>query len=197
MRLNEAFSQAQPGDTIRIPPGRWIVKHPLSLIDTRDVTILGTEQASVLLDDVQKPVVVLERCEGIDITGLHARHLKPLADYECHGAVIRLAECIRTSIRHCELDGSGAVGIHASSCDGLMVEGCHIHSNTFNGIYLDDCKEITIYANLIERNANAFQFHRVDDVRIAENILRDNGGYWRTVISPGASRWLPEESSRQ
>ena len=183
INLQRLVNNAPDGGVIEIPYGRYVLSESLTLARRKDLHIAFTPGSQLRIKKTDKAVIEIKDCNGLKISGVRARHVKPLAEYDCHGAVISIANSTNVSIDNCELNGCGAVGVFARKST-LRVTNCHIHSNTFNAFYLDSC-EAYVIGNIIERNANTLQSYRCEEIMWSDNLVQDNGGYWRKPRKSG------------
>ena len=172
--------------TITLPAGRHVL-HKGLVIDGRDsLTLIVPSGTEILVDDVNAHVLTISNSTNISIQGGLWQHLKPLTTYQCHGSVLWITHSSDIVVQHATLRGCGAVGVNAHNVNRLTVKSCAVLNNTFNGFYLDRCVEVRIWDNIIENNANTLQAERLFDLEMSGNLIRNNGGYWRTPATrPG------------
>ncbi len=133
---------------------------------------------SLRIEDVNVPVISINNSKRIWLEGLMLSHVKPLTEYQCHGAVISVDQSSYVAIVSCHLNGCGAVGVNARETNNLKVKKCEINNNTFNAIYIDNCKEVQIFDNNIHDNKNTFQVENSGSIIIWGNKIGGDGGYW-------------------
>lgn len=177
--LQPLLTAAKNGATIHIPHGEYVIEKGLTIEDKSDLLIVADGGANIFLTDVTQDVLAIAQSRKITIRNLHVRHLKPLQEYECHGAVLRVSRSQDVRVQNCDLDGCGAIGVAADDVAKLQVQDCHIHNNTFTAIYLSRCQEVQIYGCRIEDNRHFLQTLEVDDLQMGDIIANRNGGYWR------------------
>lgn len=103
-------------------------------------------------------------------------------EYECHGNVVDVRDSTNIAIHACDINGCGAIGVFVRNSAGVVVEGCHVHRNTFNAFYLHGCRGVRIQQNVVEHNANFIQAYDVNDLQMSHNVIHDNGGYWDASV---------------
>jgi hypothetical protein len=185
INLQRLVNEAADGTVVEIPSGRYLLSSPLTLARRKNLHLAFHPGTQVRLADVNADIIVIDDCRNIRITGVHARHLKPLKEYQCHGSVLRINNSRNVRIENCELNGCGAVGVMAKQ-SSLSIFNCHIHHNTWNAIYLYSCPEAVVVGNLIEDNANTLQASGQNgEIDFSDNLVRRNGGYWRKPRKPG------------
>jgi hypothetical protein len=155
-----------------------------------DLTIRCEPGTQILVSDVEENVLTIDRCERIEIGGAHLRHLKPLKEYKCHGAVVGIKESTGVEIVDCELDGCGAIGVSAWDSSELTVHHCHVHNNTFTALYLHGCDKVKITSSVIRDNGNLVQAYETRGLGMHDNTIERNGGYWEKMRSNPGPRGL-------
>lgn len=166
------------GQRISIPRGTYVFKKGLA-VACDDTTLWCEPGTWILVEDVNENVLNIHEVKNVRIENAHLAHVKPLREYECHGAVVDVKDSEGVVLSNCELAGCGAVGVRAYGAKNLVVEHCLIRDNTFNAFYFDTCDCVSLFANVIEDNANLFQMYRTTDIQASANLIRNNGGYWR------------------
>jgi len=183
VNLQRLLNKAPDGGVVEIPLGRYELATSLTIARRKNLHLAFAPGSQLRCSNTDAAVIKIESCRSLKISGVRARHVKPLPTYECHGPVVSIRASQDIHIDNCELNGCGAVGVTAGDST-LKVTNCHIHDNTWNAFYLTSCKA-TVIGNLIERNANTLQAHRCEEIMWSDNFVRDNGGYWCKPRKPG------------
>jgi nitrous oxidase accessory protein NosD len=174
-------------ERVCIPRGTYVLSKGLE-VNRSDITIWCEPGTRILISDVNENVVSIHNVKNVRIENAHLSHLKPLTEYNCHGNVVDIRDAEDVTIFNCDLNGCGATGVYADSSKNLSIQNCWIHRNTFNAFYLNNCEQVLILANLIENNANLFQIYESTDIEASDNLIRNNGGYWRPKDSHSGMR---------
>jgi hypothetical protein len=182
--VQRLVDDAPDGGTVNIPMGRYVLSGPLTIRRRRNQRVAFTPGAQLRCANTDEAVIAIEDCQGLTLSGVRARHVKPLASYNCHGPVVSVSNSRDVRIENCELNGCGAIGVSARRST-LSITNCHVHHNTFNAFYFESCDEVSVIGNVIEYNANTFQAYRCGEILWSDNLVRDNGGYWETPHRPG------------
>ena len=165
-------------EQVCIPLGTYVL--PKALEVTRDNTTIWCEPGTrILVTNVNENVINIHGVKNIRIENAHLSHLKPLGEYNCHGSVINIKNAEGITIFNCDLNGCGAIGVRAQGSKDLLIQNCWIRKNTFNAVYLQSCSEVRLLTNLIEDNANFLQMYNTTDFEACDNLVRNNGGYWK------------------
>ena len=178
-KLQEMIDKTSDGGIVTIPEGKYVIDEPLRIEGRNGLTIRGKRECKILLTDVWKDVLMVINSNSIKIEGLYLSHLKPLKEYQCNGGVILLNNTKQVLIYNCELEGSGTIGVRGTTIKNLEVSHCYIHDNTFNAFYFNEADEVLIQNCVIENNANLIQSYDLDGFVMSDNLIKNNGGYWR------------------
>ena len=169
----QALLDAAPsGNILTISYGEYILKTGLKLTNRQDLTITAPPGTRIFVDDVMEDVLALEDCDSVRIENLHLRHLKPLTEYECNGACLRLSRCRNMEVVGCELDGCGAFGIAGDDVNELKVTNCYVHNNSFSAFYFDGCQNALISGNRIVQNAELISQYSSDGIELRDNQMK-------------------------
>jgi hypothetical protein len=188
--IQELVDRTQDGRIVHIPRARYVLYKNLLLRRREDLTIRCQPGTQILVSDVKENVLTIDRCKRIEIEGAHLRHLKPLKEYECHGAVIGIKESIGVTITDCELDGCGAIGVSARDSGELTVDHCHVRNNTFTAFYPHGCDKVKITSSIIRDNGNLVQLYEIRELDMHDNVIERNGGYWEKMEAKPGPRSL-------
>ncbi|MCG3179426.1 MAG: hypothetical protein BIFFINMI_01761 [Phycisphaerae bacterium] len=183
--LQKLINETKDGGVAMVPLGRYVLAKPLTVARRKQLHISFAPGTQVRIADTDACVILIDGCEKVKVSGCRARHVKPLPEYECNAPVLTVTKSSRVVIENCELNGCGAMGISASDVKNLKVANCHIHHNTFNALGLYNCDEVLVVGNIIEDNANLLQSDNCKDLSWSDNLIRNNGGYWRKARAPG------------
>lgn len=190
--LQGLIDAAADGESVAVPAGRYVLTEPLVIRGRQGLTVAFGPPAEVLLTDPNRDVVRIEDSAGITLRGALVRHLEPLAEYQCHGAVVEVSRSETVTIDDCTLNGSGAIGVSARQVRDLTIQHCVIERNSFNALCLTDCSGVRVFDCVIRANANFLQADGLNDVEFSGNVIHDNGGYWREPEPAGRRTSMPE-----
>jgi len=170
--IQAAFDAAPNGSILTIDYGEYVLPAGLVVRNRRDLTITAPRGTRIFVDDVMQDVIALENCDSVRIENLHLRHVKPLTEYECEGAVLRMSQCHDMEVANCELDGCGAFGIACDDVNRLNVTNCYIHDNTFTALYFNQCQDALITGNRIAGNADLITQYSCAGIEMRDNQLK-------------------------
>jgi parallel beta-helix repeat protein len=177
--IQKMIDNAQDRSTINIPFGEYWLTQELVIQDRKSLILTSQPGTRILVKDVNADIVSILQSEEISIKNLHLRHMNPLEEYQCHGVVIRVKDSNDILIMNCELDGCGAVGVSSWSSKNISVQNCHVHHNTFNAFYFQNCADVKIRSSVVEDNGNFIQMYDTSSLEMRDNVIRRNGGYWK------------------
>lgn len=183
LNLQRLVNQTPDGGVAEVPLGRYVIEVPLTVSGRKRLHVAFAPGTQLRCKNPFRDVIVIADCEAVKISGVRARHVKPLPKYECNGSVLRVTGSTDVHIDNCELNGCGAIGVFAAKST-LQITNCHIHHNTFNALYFSAC-EATVVGNIIEENTNMLQTNACKGLTFSDNLVRNNGGYWRKQREPG------------
>lgn len=155
--LQNVIDASQSGDVIQFEPGRYEVAASLVIQEKSNLQFKGT--AGVLLVCLNPTANVFDVIDSkkVLLRSLRMTHREPAATERCTGNVIFISGGDEITIRDCEINGCGAIGVYAFTAR-LSVIRCHIHNNslwpiTFCGTHL------SLKKNRIENNGDADHIH--------------------------------------
>ncbi|MBI4833489.1 MAG: right-handed parallel beta-helix repeat-containing protein [Planctomycetes bacterium] len=189
LNIQRLIDNAKDGDVVDIPYGRYILKEGLKVKNRINLKILCQKGTQIFVDDVNEAIISIENSRDILLENAHLRHLKPLEEYECHGGVVVIRESSKTVISNCDLNGCGAIGVHAEGSNSVTIEHCYIHDNTFTAFYINNCDDVKIRGNIIEDNAGFLNLYKIGNMEMSDNLIQRNGGYWgKKELTPGLKK---------
>lgn len=180
-KLQKVIDTLEDGDKVLIKAGTYKIHDSLKIAGKDNIVIAGEGKVSILLHDVYQNVFSIENCGTVTLSNLHAQHIQPLPEYECHGAVIAAAGTRKLTVTGCELNGSGAIGITAYDCGEIKVSDCFIHNNSYNAFYFNKVDTLLIIHNVIKDNKSYAQFYQCGNIEMYGNEDNNNTGYWESM----------------
>ena len=135
---------------------RWLVLTAL-VMAIAAVTGCGRQEEPAPGNDSDDPVVL----RGKD--GVTLRDLTLSAD-----PAIELHGCKNITIIDCDLSR-----VVLGDCENIRIVNSYIHDSTEEAIYLDDCKNVLIQGNRIERVKAGVLAHKSTGIRVVGNYCKD------------------------
>jgi parallel beta-helix repeat protein len=173
--LPQAFANLESGDRVVLERGNYTLEHGLKLNDLSNVTIEGQGRVTLQINDLDSPVLEIMGCTDVTIKQLRLSHKNPGSEYQCEGAVIKVANSEKVLVARNHLNGCGAAGVYAVQSKQVCVYQNRIYNNTYAGIWLTD-SQILVDDNDIYDNAAALSTYGECDVTFTGNRIRDNAG---------------------
>jgi parallel beta-helix repeat protein len=173
------FIEAESGDTILLPPGRFHFSRSLSLDEKENLVIRGAGMhATVLSFKSQK-----EGAEGIKIN--HCKHivLSDFAVEDARGDAIKASFCRDITFRNVATrwtgkpsPKNGAYGLYPVSCDGVVIDGCYAEGASDAGIYVGQSQHVLVRHSVAVRNVAGIEIENCTDAEVVGCTATDNSG---------------------
>ena len=148
LRLNNIVS----GSSIQLKKGTYKLSSPISIIRKNNISIDGNG-ATLIMQNMADDVLFIDNSNNIKLSNFKATHIEPEGPVGCTGNVIHIENGSDITIEHCDLNGSGIVGIAAYGTQDLKVMNNYIHKNSEYGIIYQG-PQIEIKGNRFEDNGN-------------------------------------------
>lgn len=174
--LQQTIDSASSGTVIRLEDITCHYTKALQITDKENLTIEGKGNVWIIVDDINDDVIEIHNSLRVFLKNIKARHQTPLNDFRCEGSVVRMSDSKQIWLTDCELNGSGAVGVHLESSTEIIVNQCYIHHNTLAAFWLDGSDGVAIHNNTITDNGSTIYGLNVGDIRMSENIIGNNHG---------------------
>ena len=140
--------------------------------DVQDLTISAPAGVIFSTPWAYADVLKFENCRRLTLEGLTAVH-----DVEpgfCVGDCLQLEDCRDVRVTGCTLDGSGAYGLQALDCAGIVLEDCEISHCTYGAVSLTGCREVCLRDGVILDCRDVFTLVggvRCEDVRVERTSI--------------------------
>ena len=175
-KFQDTINASQPNDTIVLRSGIYRYKKGLRIHNVDNLRIEGRGEVWILVEDLYDDVFQIKESSNITIRYIKARHVRPLGQFNCEGAVIRIIQSSRIWVDGCELNGSGAVGIRAFESRDIIATNNYIHSNTLAAFMIMQSRWIAIHYNTIVNNGSSVYSLGTASIRMNKNIISNNSG---------------------
>jgi len=177
-RLQEALIVAQPGDTVELGAGRFVLTDGLSL-DVDGVTVKGAGQDASVLDFTGQ----LAAGEGLLVTSDNVT-LRDFAVENSKGDGIKSkgADNIVYARVRVEWTGgpketNGAYGVYPVESVGVLIDGVTVKGASDAGIYVGQSKTIIVRNSVAMYNVAGIEIENSRDARVTGNyVTRNTGG---------------------
>jgi len=176
--LRLALLDAEPGDVVTIPAGRFDFDRSLSL-SVDGVTVRGAgSDASVLSFAGQRAGAegLLVAADGVTLEGF--------AVEDARGDAIKINECADLVIRDVRTEwtggpspDNGAYGLYPVQCSGVLIENSAAIGASDAGIYVGQSEDIVVRGNRVEFNVAGIEIENSKRAEVYENdVTRNTGG---------------------
>lgn len=139
---------------VLITEGTYVFPNCIVLQGATNVTIEGEGTVRFHCEDTDEDVMAIIESKDITVKNVRMRHVTPLEEYQCHGAVLRVRKSENVSILACELNGCGAVGLSVWHSEEIRVSKSLIHDNSFCAFYFESVDNIGITMSTIINNGS-------------------------------------------
>lgn len=188
--IQEAVGISSNGDTIKIKNGVYATDYAIVVENKSNLKIIGEGYVDVICNSYVN-IIEFRNCKNVLIENIHAVHGLGTAYYGCgeESNVLALYDCQNITIRKCELNGCGHIGIYAYDSDNLLITNNYIHSNVNSGIsitkYNVEIKNIAIIGNRLINNAQPilYDYEEIsEDSEDYEGITLKNNTYYPVEV---------------
>lgn len=191
--LQSAIDACEYRDTIKIMEGTYLSDEHINIDYKHRLFIYGEGNVELLCNNYNDDVIQTFQSSDITFKNLHMRHTDSDDDI-CAGAVISLSECYRITIKDCDINGCGSVGVWMADCQKIELRNNHIHRNWRCAIMIDFEKEynravplfpvVRYFSNTIEFNgADAVTAKVFDLLDSTAVVVRENQPYQSVLDS--------------
>jgi len=178
--LQTKLINAQEGDIIEIPEGRYEFKRTLSLDGVKNVQILGAGKDKTILSfkgQIDGAEGLSIKADGVLIEGFTVEDTKGDAIKVSHSKDVTFrnlnvtwtdgaketnggyglypVSCTDVVMENCEASYSSDAGIYVGQSNNVLMRGNHAHHNVA-GIEIENCRVVEAYDNLAENNTGGF-----------------------------------------
>ena len=176
-RLQEALILAEPGDTVELGAGRFVLTDGLSL-DVKGVTVRGAGMDTSVLDFTSQKGAG----EGLLVTSDEVT-LRDFAVENTKGDGIKSKGAdnvvyyrVRVTWTGGPKESNGAYGIYPVSSTGVLIDGCKVSGASDAGIYVGQSKAITVRYNYVEQSVAGIEIENSRDALVTGNLVTRNTG---------------------
>ena len=176
-RLQEALILAEPGDTIMLEAGRYVLTDGLSL-DVDGVTVRGAGMDGTVLDFTTQA----GSGEGLLVTSDNVT-LRDFALENPKGDGIKSKGAdnivyyrIRVTWTNGPDAGNGAYGIYPVESTGVLIDGAKVTGASDAGIYVGQSNRITVRNSIAEANVAGIEIENSRNALVEHNIATRNTG---------------------
>lgn len=162
-------------------------EYALTITDVSNLSIRGCGQGktSLLIEPRSAAVLTLSSCANVTLEDMSLGHT--VQAEACEGSVLKLSGSANITAKNLDLYGCGTIGVDAGYCQGLEVLQCTIHDCSMEGVYLNNCKDVSVRSTAFhslgkeEPVSGAFYISGCDSVTVSNCVISNN--YVRVTVS--------------
>ena len=177
--LMTALLDAEPGDVIDIPAGRFLIERGLSLSNVKGVTIRGAGMDETILSFAEQR----QGAEGLLVSGADDFTIENLAVEDTIGDAIKITDGENIVIRNVRVEwtggpstDNGAYGLYPVQVSNVLVEGSVAIGASDAGIYVGQSETIVVRGNRVEYNVAGIEIENSNDADVYGNVAVNNTG---------------------
>lgn len=162
--IQQMLLDAQPGEIVTIPEGKYIINRSISLEDIDSVTIRGAGIDKTVLSFLTQS----SGAEGLRITADQIT-IEDLTIEDAKGDCLKLQDCngvriqrVKTLWTQGALETNGGYGIYPVQCTDVIIDDCEAAYASDAGIYVGQSKNVVV--------KNSYAHHNVAGIEI-ENCI--------------------------
>jgi parallel beta-helix repeat protein len=176
--LMEALLDAQPGDVIEIPAGRYLIERGLSLT-VDGVTLRGAGMEETILSFAEQS----HGAEGLLVSGADDFTLEHLAIEDTIGDAVKITDGENIVIRGVRVEwtngpstDNGAYGLYPVQVENVLIEDSVAIGASDAGIYVGQSDHIIVRNNRAEYNVAGIEIENSNNADVYGNVATNNTG---------------------
>ena len=177
-RLQEALILAEPGDTVQLGAGRFMLTDGLSL-DANEVTLRGAGMDASVLDFTGQQGAgegLLVTSDDVTLRDFAVENAKGDA-IKSKGADRIVYYRVRAEWTGGPKETNGAYGIYPVESTGVLIDGVVAKGASDAGIYVGQSKDITIRYSVADGNVAGIEIENSRNALVTGNyVTRNTGG---------------------
>jgi|GEM_PF-3186585 len=150
-----------------------------------DLTITGKQHVDVIVENDVDDVLRMDGCKLIKLEHLNFYHLVPAGAY-CAGIVVQFSNSRHITMRDCQFNGSGMVGITLNDSRYVAIEDCKIYNNSSEAVSFYGSDNVLLANTEIYKNncASDLLALRASEVTFRDCNIHDNVTRERMISPP-------------
>lgn len=177
--LQKRLINAQDGDQIRLPEGKFEFKRELSLKDLSDITITGAGKGKTVLSFKDQ----IEGAQGLLFKNVKTLTLEGFSVLDSKGDAVKVQDCENVIMRDLEASWTsgksptnGAYGLYPVSSKNVLMEKCEVSFAMDAGIYVGQSQNVVVRDNYVHNNVAGLEIENTITGEVYNNLARDNAG---------------------
>lgn len=177
--LQERLINAQDGEQILLPEGKFDFKRELSLADLSDITIRGVGKGKTILSFKGQ----IEGAQGMLIKNVKGITLEGFSVLDSKGDAIKAQGCENVIMRDLEASWTGgksptngAYGLYPVSSKNVLMEKCEASYAMDAGIYVGQSQNVVVRDNYVHHNVAGLEIENTITGEVYNNVAKNNTG---------------------
>lgn len=170
---------AQDGEEILLPEGKFNFKRELSLTDLSGITIKGVGKGKTILSFKGQ----IEGAQGMLIKNVQGITLEGFSVLDSKGDAIKVQDCENVIMRDLETSwtsgkdpSNGAYGLYPVSSKNVLMEKCEASYAMDAGIYVGQSRNVVVRDNYVHNNVAGLEIENTITGEVYNNVAKNNTG---------------------
>ena len=165
------INSAKQNQVVSIPEGIHIISRPILIEKKVNITIQGILSSGIILNDIHKPVFIINNSSNIVLQRLSLGH-EPTIKGEHDSEVVRINNGNNIYVNSCEISGDAAIGLKAVCVKSLTISNCYVLDYSWFAYSFQKCDNVTIENSQLIDNQEVM-YKRSSSVALHSNIIKD------------------------
>lgn len=177
--LQERLINAQDGEEILLPEGKFDFQRELSLADLSGITIKGAGKGKTVLSFKGQ----IEGAQGMLIKNVKEVTLEGFSVHDSKGDAIKVQGCENVIMRDLEASwtggksaSNGAYGLYPVSSTNVLMEKCEVSYAMDAGIYVGQSRNVVVRDNYVHNNVAGLEIENTITGEVYNNLAKNNAG---------------------
>jgi len=177
--LQTRLINAEGGEQILLPAGKFDIKRSISLTDVPDITIRGAGKGKTILSFLNQ----IEGAEGMLIKNVKGLTLEGFTIADSKGDAIKVQDCeniimrdLETTWTNGQLSTNGAYGLYPVSSKNVLMENCEASYAMDAGIYVGQSTNVVVRNNYVHHNVAGLEIENTINGEVYNNVAKENTG---------------------
>jgi parallel beta-helix repeat protein len=177
--LQKRLINAEDGEEIILPEGKFDFQRELSLADLSDITIKGMGKGKTVLSFKGQ----IEGAQGMLVKNVKGITLEGFSVLDSKGDAIKVQDCENVIMRDLEASwtsgkssSNGAYGLYPVSSRNVLMEKCEASYAMDAGIYVGQSQNVVVRDNYVHNNVAGLEIENTITGEVYNNVAKNNTG---------------------
>jgi len=187
-RIQTAAIEANDGDTIHLPEGRFEFKRSLSIDDKKNIVLKGKGVDKTIISYKGQ----IDGAEGFKINRCQNIILQDFTIQDAKGDCIKILNTEKLHMKNLKAEWTGkpsakngAYALYPVSCNGVLIEDCVAIGASDAGIYVGQSHDVTVRNCTAKYNVAGIEIENCVNAEVYNNTATDNSGGILVFDLPG------------